>query len=115
MAYALPDTTLVFILALARLEFRFLCFSFPPIDAEISSTLCCFRDTLLQNAPIILKQSEVYVSWGAGAADHLTGAHHALLSYSERGQRAVPGLIRRGVGRGDQDLHLHPAGLRGVQ
>lgn len=85
------------------------------IYPEISSSLRCCGRTLLHDAPIALNQSEVCVSGGAGAADHLAGAHHALLSHPEGGQRAVPGLVRRGVGRGAQDLHLHAAGLCGVQ
>lgn len=62
-----------------------------------------------------LLQAEVSVSGGAGAPDHLAGAHHALLPHPEGGRPTLPGLIRRGVGRGAQDPRLHPPRLHGEQ
>lgn len=88
----------------------------PSVDPEASSLPCWFKHRVLQNGldPVKHTQAEVHISRGAGAADHLAGAHHALLSHPERGQPPLPGLFCRGVCRGAQDLHLHPAGFHGV-
>lgn len=90
---------------------------FLPVLPEDSFIFCCLKQGVLHNGlgPVTLIQAEVYVSRGAGVADHLAGAHHALLSHPEGRQPPLPGFIRRGVGRGAQDPRLHSPCLHGEQ
>lgn len=76
------------------------------------------RQGVLHNGlylPFTLLEAEVYVSGGAGVADDLAGAHHALLPHTAGRRSPLPGLLRCGVSGGAQDPGLHPPRLQGDQ
>ena len=60
-------------------------------------------------------QAEVPVPGRAGVPDHVAGAHHAVLPHPDGGRAAVPGLLRRGGRRADEDRGLSSARLKGAQ